>query len=114
MAQLEATPLPAVMLGKKFGNAKLWGQSQKDKTTACQLFAFIDTDKIKAKTPFTLPDILQRQSLISSRANWLHRLDYSFGIMDFAFFLQLSQNKHKMKINQLSLRADTLYIFMDS
>lgn len=34
--------------------------------------------------------------------------------MDFAFFLQLSQNKSKMKINQLSLKADTLEIFMDS
>lgn len=40
-------------------------------------------------------------------------MDYSFGIMDFAFFLQLSQIKNKMKINQLSLKADTCYIFID-
>lgn len=33
--------------------------------------------------------------------------------MDFAFFLQLSQSKNKMKINQLSLKADTLHIFID-
>lgn len=61
------------------------------------------TDKTRQK-PFSVSDTLQRQSLIPSRAHWLHRLDYSFGVMDFAFFLQpiskQEQNEDKSALTQ--------------